>query len=135
AVPARQKPHHVFTKLVLILLRTNFFNIVLSAMFPTILGVAESNAQEDNHRKIQVPIIEPPVTQSDTLALEGLITPIIDSTATDSVKTKPILADKIKYKAEEYAKIDQRKKHITLYDKSELYYQDIELKAGIIVID
>jgi lipopolysaccharide assembly outer membrane protein LptD (OstA) len=116
-------------------LRTNFFNIVLSAMFLTILGVAESHAQEDNPRKIQVPIIEPPVTQSDTLALEGLITPIIDSTATDSVKTKPILADKIKYKAEEYAKIDQRKKHITLYDKSELYYQDIELKAGIIVID
>src|SRR5690606_27655218 len=42
---------------------------------------------------------------------------------------------KIKYKAEEYAKIDQKRKMITLYDKAELYYQDIELTAGIIIMD
>jgi hypothetical protein len=29
--------------------------------------------------------------------------------------------------------INQKKKDITLYDKAELYYQDVELKAGIIV--
>jgi hypothetical protein len=32
-------------------------------------------------------------------------------------------------------KIDQKNKLITLYDKAELYYQDIELKAGKIVLD
>jgi hypothetical protein len=31
--------------------------------------------------------------------------------------------------------INQKKKTITLYDKAELYYQDVELKAGIIVMN
>jgi hypothetical protein len=34
----------------------------------------------------------------------------------------------VRYKADQYAKIDQRKL-ITLYDKAELYYQDVELKG------
>lgn len=105
-------------------------------MFLTILGVAEANAQEVKPQTISTPIIQPPVTQSDTLALEGVITPKPDSTQTDSTKQKPpLLADKIKYKAEQYAKIDQKRKLITLYDKAELYYQDIELKSGIIVMN
>lgn len=117
-------------------MRTNTINIVLSAMFLTILGVVELHAQEVKPNTISVPIIEPPVTQSDTLALAGVITPKQDSVQTDSTKQKPpLLADKIKYKAEQYAKIDQKRKLITLYDKAELYYQDIELKSGIIVMN
>ncbi|WP_394350910.1 putative LPS assembly protein LptD [Flavobacterium phycosphaerae] len=54
---------------------------------------------------------------------------------TNLKKKKPLLDGKVKYKAEKYAKIDQKKKLVTLYDKAELYYQDIELKAGIIVFD
>jgi lipopolysaccharide assembly outer membrane protein LptD (OstA) len=41
----------------------------------------------------------------------------------------------VKYKAKKYAKMDHKKKLITLYDGAELYYQDIELKSGIIVFD
>ena len=59
---------------------------------------------------------------------------IADSTRTDTIK-KPLLTDKIKYKAETYTKIDQKQKKITLYDKAELYYQDIELTSGVIVLD
>jgi hypothetical protein len=36
---------------------------------------------------------------------------------------------RVRYKADQYAKIDQRKL-ITLYDKAELYYQDVELKKN-----
>jgi lipopolysaccharide assembly outer membrane protein LptD (OstA) len=53
----------------------------------------------------------------------------------DSIKKKPLLEDKIKRKAVDYEKFDQKKKLITLYNKAEVYYQDIELKSGIIVID
>jgi lipopolysaccharide assembly outer membrane protein LptD (OstA) len=54
----------------------------------------------------------------------------------DSVKAKkPLLADKIRYKAKSYTKIDQKRKLITLYDQAELYYQDIALTSGIIVMD
>ena len=53
----------------------------------------------------------------------------------DSIKKKPLLEDKIKRKAVDYEKFDKKKKLITLYNKAEVYYQDIELKSGIIVID
>ncbi|MDQ5930780.1 MAG: hypothetical protein QG594_2569, partial [Bacteroidota bacterium] len=54
----------------------------------------------------------------------------------DSIKKpKAFLEGKVKYKADQYVKIDQKTKKITLYDKAELFYQDIELKSGIIVMD
>ena len=54
----------------------------------------------------------------------------------DTVKPKKTFLDgKVRYKAKDYAKIDQKNKLLTLYNKAELYYQDIELKAGIIVMN
>lgn len=61
-----------------------------------------------------------------------------DTTFKDTSKlqnNKAILEGKVNYKAEDYTKIDQKNKTITLYNKAELYYLDIELKAGIIVLD
>ena len=58
-----------------------------------------------------------------------------DTLKKDSIKVKVFLDGKVKYKSENYARIEQKKKLITLYDKAELYYKDIELKAGIIVMD
>lgn len=61
---------------------------------------------------------------------------IKDATKVDSTKKKkPILEGIVNRKAKGYEKIDQRKKEMTLYDEAELYYQDIELKAGIIVLN
>jgi hypothetical protein len=40
----------------------------------------------------------------------------------------------VKYKAAQYAKINQKKRQL-LYTTRELYYQDVELKAGIIVMN
>lgn len=72
---------------------------------------------------------------SSKVALPELIK-AIDSTQKDSLKPKKaLLEDKIKRKAVDYEKINQKKKQITLYNKAEVYYQDIELKSGIIVID
>ena len=59
-----------------------------------------------------------------------------DSTKKDSIKPKKaFLEAKVVYKAADYAKIEQKKKLITLYNKSELYYTDVELKSGIIVLN
>lgn len=63
------------------------------------------------------------------------LTKVIDSTKKDSIKKKPLLDSKIRRKAVDYEKFDQKKKLITLYNQAEVYYQDIELKSGIIVID
>ena len=81
--------------------------------------------------------------QKDTSSLniknsENLI-PIVksekDTIKKDSIQPKAFLDGTVIYKSENYARIEQKKKLITLYDKAELYYKDIELKAGIIVMN
>ena len=127
---ARQKLHHIFTKIVLKPLQTNLFNIVLSAIFLTI-GSAKTYSQE-------LPKLPSKITSektSDSIVITPDLVKIADTVKTDSIKPKPLLSDKIKYKAETSTKIDQKKKLITLYDKAELYYQDITLTSGIIVMD
>nr|WP_235924313.1 putative LPS assembly protein LptD [Flavobacterium lotistagni] len=113
-------------------MRTNLFHIVFSAFFLTI-GITKNYAQELNNQSVKIPVQK----QADSTKINiADLTKIGDSIKSDSVKPKkPILESKIKYKAEKYAKIDNKKKLITLYDKAELYYQDIELKAGIIVFN
>jgi lipopolysaccharide assembly outer membrane protein LptD (OstA) len=129
---ALQKLHHIFTKIVFKPLQANLFNIVLSAIFLTI-GPAKIYSQEPVLKPVSVPIEK----QKDSLLINPAdLVKVSDTVKTDSIKQKkPLLSDKIKYKAEAYAKIDQKKKLITLYDKAELYYQNIELKSGIIVMD
>ncbi len=60
----------------------------------------------------------------------------VDSTAADTIAGKqPLLLDKIKYKAKDYVKLSQSDNKIYLYNEAEIYYQDTELKAGVIVMD
>ena len=115
-------------------MRTKLFHIVLSAFFLTI-GLPKVQAQELQNKTLQVS----PEKPADSLIInkESFFT-LQDTLVQDTLKTakKPaLLEDKIKYKAEKYTKIDQKKKLITLYDQAELYYQDIELRAGIIIMD
>ena len=59
-----------------------------------------------------------------------------DSVRTDTAQTSgSALLDKVKYKATDYVRISQKDKKIYLYNQAEIYYQDTELKAGIIVLD
>jgi lipopolysaccharide assembly outer membrane protein LptD (OstA) len=116
-----QKVSQIFTKIVLLALDTKLFHIVLLAIFLTI-GVSPIYAQE--------------IRVIDSVSLPKTI---VDTTkvviSKDSIKKKPILQDLVKRKAVDYEKIDQKKKQITLYNQAELYYTDIELKSGIIVLD
>ena len=58
-----------------------------------------------------------------------------DSIARDTIEDSPFLLDIIKYKAKDYVRMDQGKNQIKLYNKAEIYYQDTELKAGVIILD
>jgi lipopolysaccharide assembly outer membrane protein LptD (OstA) len=113
-------------------LQRNLFNIVFLTIFLT-LGNAKTYSQELG--KKQQPF--PAKTQPETSKTEVVVAEKkIDTIKIDTLKKKkPLLEGKVKYKAKQYAKIDQKKKWITLYDNAELYYQDIELKSGIIVFD
>ncbi|MET0759198.1 MAG: putative LPS assembly protein LptD [Flavobacterium sp.] len=113
-------------------MHTNLFNIVLLAIFLT-LGTTKTYSQELTPKSINVPADK----QKDTLNVNVKdLVKVSDTIKKDSIKPKKALLEgKIKRKAVDYEKIDQKKKQITLYNQAELYYLDIELKAGIIVMD
>ena len=72
---------------------------------------------------------------ADSLAL-ATRAEIEKNTLTDSIPQKePTLLDKVKYSAKEYVRINRKESKLYLYDQAELYYQDMELKSGIIVLD
>ncbi|MCG9792583.1 putative LPS assembly protein LptD [Flavobacterium algicola] len=118
-------------------MQTNLFNIVLfSLLFSS--GCISLYSQELPKKTTAIPAVKQADTANKTASALKLTPekPADTIKKIDSLKTnKAILEGKVKYKAEKYSRIDQKKKHITLYDKAELYYQDIELKSGIIVLD
>ncbi|PAM93890.1 organic solvent tolerance protein OstA [Flavobacterium sp. IR1] len=125
-----QKTRHTFTKIAFIPLHTNLFNIVLISFFLT-FGCGEIYSQEIKSKKTPLETVK----QTDKSEIIPEIIPA-DTVKVDSVKPKKAFLDgKVKYKAKDYAKIDQKNKKITLYNEGELYYKDVELKSGIIVLD
>ena len=134
-----QKTSHHFTKIAFKPLYTNLFNIVLISFFLS-LGSSKLYSQDINKKNVSLPANKQ--IDSSKKVASSIKTPVVavtkenDTIKKDSVQPKkPFLDGKVKYKANKYAKIDQKKKLITLYDKAELYYEDIELKSGIIVMD
>ncbi len=113
-------------------LQRNLFYIVFLTIFLT-FGNTITHAQD-----IKKPIETfPPKNQTTTTETKEE-TPLteVDTIKIDTLKKKkPLLESKIRRKAVDYEKLDQKKKQITLYNKAEVYYDDIELKSGVIVID
>jgi lipopolysaccharide assembly outer membrane protein LptD (OstA) len=135
-----QKTSHNFTKIAFKPLQTNLFNIVLISFFLT-MGCANLYSQDISKKTTAITVKKQAEKSSSAIDKKSIsISDLKKETDTltrkDTIKPKKAFLDgKVRYKAEQYAKIDQKKKLITLYDQAELYYQDVELKAGIIVMD
>lgn len=114
-------------------MQRNLFYIVFLTIFLT-FGNTLTFAQDGKKPTESFP----PKNQTTTTE-EKIVTPVevtkVDIDTNKVNKKKPLLEHKVKRKAVDYEKIDQKKKLITLYNQAEVYYDDIELKAGIIVID
>lgn len=119
-------------------MNTNLFNIVLLSIFLTI-GTCKIYSQDISKKTTPIPaknakkntgFIPENNNKSTVIAKKET-----DTIKKDSMKVTVFLDGKVKYKSVDYARIEQKKKLITLYNKAELYYQDIELKSGIIVMD
>jgi lipopolysaccharide assembly outer membrane protein LptD (OstA) len=134
----RQKTSHIFTKIALIPLNTNLFNIVLLSIFLT-LGTCNIYSQDISKKTKSIPSNNTKnkaiSATNDKKKSEAIITKTTDTIKKDSIKPKPLLEDKIRYNAKDYVRIEQKKKLITLYNKAELYHTDTELKSGIIVLN
>jgi len=109
-----QKLSHIFTKIVFIALRTNLFHIVLSSILLTFTS-SSLYSQELPKKSLAIPSEK----QSDSLNV-GLknIVKANDTVKKDSIKKKALLEGQIKYKSVKYAKINQKKKQVTLYDQA-----------------
>ena len=67
--------------------------------------------------------------QEETLSQDALLDSI------SAPPKKPLLLSKVKYTAIDCVHFDKKQNKLILANQAELYYQDIELKAGIIVLD
>ncbi len=132
-----QKPSHTFTKIHLKALRTNILHILFTLSFTVLvntLGVAQDLPKPSEP-------IKPNERDSVVMTLDSLkALPVNlrenDTILTDSIpRKKETLTDIVKYKAKDYVSINQREQKIYLYNEAEVYYQDMEIKSGIIVID
>ncbi|AWM15362.1 organic solvent tolerance protein OstA [Flavobacterium sediminis] len=110
-------------------MHNKLFNIVLLAYFLTMGNQAlfsqEIKAADSIH-----------VSEDFFANVKDTVETVQDSIKKDSVKPKkPTLEGIVKRVAKDYEKFDQKNKQLTLYNEAELYYTDIELKSGIIVLD
>ncbi|MGB5362249.1 MAG: putative LPS assembly protein LptD [Aureibaculum sp.] len=105
-------------------MHTNFKHIVFVFLY-FVAGLQLSFGQISSNNKDSIAI------PNDKISAKA-----VDSTKVDSIiRPKEFLEDKITHKSEDYIANDFIKQTATLYNNAELYYQDIELKAGIIIID
>lgn len=101
-----------------------------------VIGILSGQAQEG--KNIPLPI----KASKDSIMAPLLLKSVEkDSVETDSLQInstpggQPLLLDKIKYRAKDYVRLSQKEQKIYLYNEAEIYYQDTELKAGIIIMD
>jgi len=94
-------------------LQSKFYHIAYLIIF---LGIGQIYAQN---------------TTSPTLSQEVLL----DSIGKIPTEKKPLLLAKVKYTAQDCVQINRKENKLILYNQAELYYQDIELRAGIIILD
>ncbi|MCE2612471.1 LPS-assembly protein LptD [Flavobacteriaceae bacterium D16] len=97
------------------------------------MGVFSVWAQEDRTKPLPIKAVQDTLPPVPVMAQDTVQT---DTVALDTVPAKPaLLLGKIKYKAKDYVRINQKEQKIYLYNEAEIYYQDTELKAGIIIMD
>ncbi len=94
-------------------MQSKFYHIAYLIIF---LGIGQIYAQN---------------TTSPTLSQEVLL----DSIGKIPTEKKPLLLAKVKYTAQDCVQINRKENKLILYNQAELYYQDIELRAGIIILD
>lgn len=84
--------------------------------------------KKDSLPKIKKDSLKP--KQKDSLLVKKK-----DSVTRDTLKPKESISDLITHIAKDYTIQDAKKKTVTLYNEAHVTYTDIDLKAGIIIVD
>ena len=119
-------------------MRTNIFQILFALSFTVFIntfGFAQELPKPSNPIK---PIVEKDTVtiNVDSLLADHVVLKETDSIIRDSVPPKnEYLADIVTYKAKDYVSFNRKEQKIFLYNEAEVHYQDMDITAGIIVID
>ncbi len=122
----------------LLALQINSYKILFFLSFTVLINTFGFGQEIPKKSKVITP-----VTTTDTVnvVVDSLVKLPVNLKETDSVKTdsiqkkKGLLEDIVKYKATDRVSINQKEQKIYLYNEAEVFYQDLEITAGIIVID
>jgi len=86
--------------------------------------------------KKEFPIEQLLTVKNDSIPDQELKQIEADSISNDSLqKPKGLLEGIIDYKATDYTSINQRTKHIYLYNEAQVIYTNMQINAGVIMID
>lgn len=114
-----------------------YTKIIYSLLLTFLLTISSQSAiaQIDDKPIVFSDTTQIPKTTVDTLKINPKDS--IKVEVKDSVVSKKTnqLEDNVIRKAKGYDALNQKKKEVTLYDEAEIYYNDIELKAGIIILN
>ena len=118
-------------------MKTTFFQLLFILSF-TVLTNNIGIAQDLPKSSTEIPIALPAPKKTILDSITNIETPQVqkDSISTDSIaKPKGVLEGIVDYKAKDYTSVNQKTKQIYLYNESEVQYQDMDIKSGVIIID
>ena len=118
-------------------MKTRFFQLVFILSF-TVFTNTESMAQDIRSPKSStaIPALEELEVKNDSISSKEVKRIETDSIVNDSLsKPKKLLEAIVTYKAKDYTSINQKTQQIYLYNEAEIQYKDMDIKAGIIIID
>ena len=84
----------------------------------------------------EIPVYKELEVKKDSIPNQEVKRIETDSIVNDSLsKPKKLLEAIVTYKAKDYTSVNQKKQKIYLYNQAEIQYKDMDIKAGVIVID
>ena len=118
-------------------MKTRFFQLVFSLSF-TVFTNSVGTAQDIPNPKpsLEIPAFKELEAKNDSIPNLEIKRIETDSIVNDSLaKPKKLLEAIVTYKAKDYTSVNQNTKQINLYNEAEIQYKDMDIKAGVIVID
>ena len=109
--------------------------VLIFTLFANTFGIAQ-DVQNLNSLTKTVPENDTQGVKNDSITTREVKNVEIDSITNDSLsKPKSFLEGIVNYKAKDYTSINQKTQQIYLYNEAEIQYKDMDIKAGVIIID
>ncbi len=118
-------------------MKTRFFQLVFSLSFTVFTNTAGMAQDIPNPKPTtEIPAIKELEVKNDSIPSQEVKRIQTDSIVNDSLsKPKKLLEAIVTYKAKDYTSVNQKTQQIYLYNQAEIKYKDMDIKAGVIVID